>query len=723
MLCYISSQFFQKEWKVYGSIIFLLFSLFLVCVFCSAWFSNAPYLSWVGSSKQESLSFLSFVAYGLLFFLVIEVINTQTRKQILIFSLLLSSVISGLLGCFALLGLPIFSFFGAQIYSTIGSINNFCLFSLVTSLLFIGFFIFHTQEFPFFFSGWRSVLEKGLCVLLSVQTVFILLLVDYKVFWILFIIGCFLFLGSVFLKAQRIAFWKLCLPIIITFISLLFLFVPRPFSREIPVEVTPGNLLSWHIATQTLQTEGYWFGSGPGTYSFDFAKHHSADLNQTIFWNTRFADSYSFFLTMIPTMGIVTTSIFVLFFLIFFFFSLKTILQKSNEKNYYSQPFFCAWLILVVSLFLFSMNITLFFLLFGLSGILAQSFLKEKVPRILEKKKIRILFSGLLLFAFSIVLVFGVFFSIQRFVAEAAYAKAVQIDRQQASTSDLVSWLETAAHLNRFHDGYYRNLATALYTLSVEKVDELEQKESISDSEKSYVQALIAASINAIVRATDLSPSNGLNWIERQKIYRGLLAFHLQTANVAVSSGLQAITLEPINPVAWTEFGKTYLAIVTQDVSLSSDNQQEYLKQAESAFGTSIDLKSDYSVAHYQLALTYELQGRLNDAIQKMEQVIIYNPSDVGAFFQLGVYYLKRLEEGDLDRAGEAFADAITLLPSYTNAHWYLASVYEQKQLEEYAIMEVQKVLELDPGNQLAEARLRRLQLGQLEQTLPEALE
>jgi len=89
----------------------------------------------------------------------------------------------------------------------------------------------------------------------------------------------------------------------------------------------------------------------------------------------------------------------------------------------------------------------------------------------------------------------------------------------------------------------------------------------------------------------------------------------------------------------------------------------------------------------------------------------------------LGMLYLERGQEGDYDLAGEAFANAITLMPTYANAYWYLASVYEGKGMLEQAIVELERVLTMDPANETVLARIAELEEGLIASELPASLE
>lgn len=58
------------------------------------------------------------------------------------------------------------------------------------------------------------------------------------------------------------------------------------------------------------------------------------------------------------------------------------------------------------------------------------------------------------------------------------------------------------------------------------------------------------------------------------------------------------------------------------------------------------------------------------------------------------------------------FEKAVELAPSYSNAHWYLASIYETNGQIQKAVTEVEKVLKINPTNSLVQNRLNRLLKG-----------
>ena len=325
----------------------------------------------------------------------------------------------------------------------------------------------------------------------------------------------------------------------------------------------------------------------------------------------------------------------------------------------------------------------------------------------------------------SICFLTGVFFVSQRYGSEVAFAKAVRSDRQDASLTEVIQWLDTAVTFNQFDDRALRTLAQALLLRVQEQLQLVSSSDDLTEEAKAYIQGLMAASINAGVRATELSPENVVNWLMRGAVYRELMGV-VPNADVFAIQAFETTTqLDPVNPVSWTELGTTYMQAAEQKrpLTTTTDAEQahqaqilveEYLNKGETSLNKAIELKSTYAPAHYQLGLAYERQGRLDDAIGKMESVALYNPEDVGVAFQLGQLYLRRAGTGDVERAKHAFEYAIVLTPTYSNARWFLASIYEQEGNLDGAIEQIKKVLELNPENALVQSRLERLKNGQI---------
>jgi tetratricopeptide (TPR) repeat protein len=319
-------------------------------------------------------------------------------------------------------------------------------------------------------------------------------------------------------------------------------------------------------------------------------------------------------------------------------------------------------------------------------------------------------------------------------MAEIAFARGIESARTDAQGKDSIAWFDRAARLNKYNDTYYRTLGDWLLVRLGGELSGVSEADTLTQESSKYVQSLIGAIVNAHARAIELSPYNVLNWLSRGVAYRELMSVLGDATEFAIQSHERAVELDPMNPSVATELGKTYFAAsqIVRPLTASADKtvaddanekMKQYLGKAEQIFGKAISLKSNYAPAHFELALVYDAQERTQDAIGKMESVAAYNTTDVGVMFQLGVMYLRRDAEGDVGRAQNALERAVDLSPKYSNARWYLASIYERQGDIAAAVREVEQVLKLNPDNGIVEARLERLSRGKIVTELPGEIE
>ncbi|MBI4713836.1 tetratricopeptide repeat protein [Candidatus Uhrbacteria bacterium] len=647
-------------------------------------------LSLVGGSSQEYTSVLTAFGFVVFFYLVVNVLSEKQR--VIHFILLLSAVLTGV---FSILSL----FTQNSSFNTIGTINAAGIYLIVMSVFGSALWLSQIKKWQYF-------------VCLPFVSFFYLLIVDYWLLWFLFVLAHVILFVFMFVRSRDFAqSFRSVLPIILVLLSLLFwIWLPSPFSVSVPSEVSPNNTSSTNVAQKTLENFSPFLGSGPGTYAFDFATFHGPEINQTEFFNTRFDRASSYFLTLLPTIGYLGLNI---FFIFLFALGVQSVVSwiKSNSREESTQIFIVLipWLTLIVAADLYPFNFTLVWLIFLFSGLLGSQIFQKSATGIGNNIFLRLLFFVLLTIG-TLAFLVGIFFTVQRYIAEVAFAKAVRSDREDMPLSEVVVSLDRAASLNRFDDRFYRTLSQALLLQANDQLKNASSETEFSQKDREYLQALFASSVNAAVRATELSPRNALNWLARGLVYRELINSVSDASKFAIEAYQKAVALEPLNPEMLNELGIAF--------AFASDDDS-----AEKTFRKAIELKANYAPAHYQLALLYEKQGRLDDAIGKMESVAKYNMKDVGVAFQLGQLYMRRNVEGDLARAKNAFSYAISLAPSFSNARWFLATIFEQEGNVQAVIEQIQKVLELDPDNTIAKSRLDRLLKGKLSSVVPEVIE
>ncbi|MBI4599281.1 hypothetical protein HY734_03755 [Candidatus Uhrbacteria bacterium] len=717
-----------------GPSLFLL--AFFLSVLVSTLVSRQGFTAWVGGSAQDYTSLLSFGACLVLFLILRAFPHRSTLARHAGWAVVLVGIISGTLGLLSLFRvflLP-FSFAQAQTFTTVGTLNAWGIFLCVATVLGFGLRLEETaDDAPSKEPAWKKA-GKGVCIaLLSGITLLALAALDYWMLWTVLLVGIGILLIAVFASAKHAPSLRtLLLPMTLGVLALFLLFLPSPLRMDVPVEVGPSTQVSREVVRRTWDETSVLFGSGPGSFPVQFGKFQSAEANTTQFWNVRFDRASSHALTLLTTLGLLPVLFLTLFVL--------TLGFRASRQAFSGSPGWAltsgllgVWIGLTLAACLYSTNMTLAFLFFGTSGLLASRVLPE--PRSVPVKKSRGLgFALALLFVLAWTgVATATFVEAERYASEAALAEAVRLDRQNGSLEEVVSALEQATRRNRHADVAFRNLSHA-QLLRVREVLASSPGANPSPETVRHVQALAAASATAAARATDAAPDRAANWLMRGTVSRELIPLVNGAGEAAIKAFKTAGALEPANPSTATELGKTFLVLAEQARLLTGsedpDAQAEakrktaaYLEQAEGALARAVELKADYAPAHYQMAIVFEREGRLEEAVGKMESVARYNPSDVGVAFQLGLLYLRRGGTDDLVRAEAQFAHAIALAPAYGNAHWFLASIYERKGDIASAAREVEKVLELNPGNALVSSRLERLQTGQAAAELPVSLE
>lgn len=714
-LTWIGSLLFSKRFFFRHGWLNVFPLLFLTAVGLSAWQSSAPFLSWVGGATQEYTSFLTFAALTVLFFLVVNTLYGKDAHRFVHFILILSAlVVAG----FSITALVV----GNQIFNTIGTVNSAGVYLVAMTVFALSLWISHRKQDSLLYEGVKGKIEQGMIIALSLVTFFYLLVADYGMLWMMFVVGLVIMFAFVIFRSRDFSSTRcFFLPIILLVASVPFwFFLSSPIGISVPSEVTINYSGSNHIAENALKSKDASLGSGPGTYAFVYAREHSLSVNQTEFYSARFDRAFSMYLTLLPTLGYLG---FIAFILLIFalFYSAVMFIVRAHSREQWLQAYaaFIPFCILAISAGVYHFNITLTVLFFLFGSLLAS----QTMPAVHTEKSttpVARLFTSLALALGALGFLVVIFMTSQRYVAEAAYAKAVRTDRTGENIQEVVALLDRAATLNRFDDRAYRVLAEALLHRVKEQLGTVSAASELTPESRAYVQALVASAVNASVRATELSPASALNWLVRGSVYRELMPVVPNASAFAVSAFENAIEREPLNPSNWNELGITYLAAaererpltVAKDESAAQQAKalvQDYMAKGETAFARAIELKANYAPAHYQLSLAYERQGRLDEAIGKMESVARYNLQDVGVAFQLGQLYMRRNGDKDLERAKSSFEYAISLAPGFSNARWFLASIYEQQGNKQAAIEQLKKVLEFNPENQLVRTRLDRL--------------
>ncbi len=712
--------------------------LFFVAMLVSSIMSIAGYQTWVGQASQEYTSFLSMTMFILLFYVLMNGFSSTLVQRNILFALLLSSAIGGLvtlLGMFDLVHLP-FDFAQSRGFNTVGTINGFITF--MSTVMFTGmamWLVSHQGRDRIIPIGTLGMVMRGLIIFVTLVNLVALIAIDFGLFWIINIVGVILLGVFVFIQSQEFPNpRRFALPLVVLLVSILFLFLRSPLNLSLPIVVSPSYGTSWDISKETLNvnTGQLLFGSGPGTWLYDYLAYKPAEVNASQFWTLRFDRAKSALMTMVASIGLVGT---VLWIVLMGWVAVKAlsrlVLERDHEEWKMTYVLFIGWAVLLLSHILYSSNMTMQFMLWGFTGLLAsQVMLKVWKSDFARSPKLGLATS----FAFVVVAVAvlgSLFITGSRFAAEVAFAKAVQIDKTEGSTiEDVIAELNQAVKLNPYSDAYNRNLSSAYLRQARETIAAAGGAE-LTTEQTQVVIDIVTKAIETSNKATNIEPNYVSNWVVQGSMYRDLMSFAQGAEDLAAQAFLNTIQLEGTNPVHRTNLGRVYLTVADRARSLRASEdpdtaaaaaQQEanLLATAEQAFTTAIQYKSDYLPAHYYLAATYERQGRLDQALGRLVALRNNNPADTGLAFQLSQLLIRL---GEYETATSELARIVELNPNYSNALWYLASMYEISDQRDAAIDTVRRVVQLNPENEVAKTRLQRMLNGESTTTIPEPIQ
>ncbi len=671
-LFYLAQTFKEGKIKIFSHPFNIILILLLLSSFFSLLFSKSKFQSLFGIPLSFSSSFFTLTFLTIFFFLLInlfgkeEIFNLQICFSLSLFLLLIFSFCQ----IFGKYILP-FNFSRTKTFTLLGTV-----YSLSTLLAcFLPFFII-----AFSLSGKFLKFFFLFFVLLSL---IFLSIVNHSISWILLIFGCAILLSLLLIKRKIFNFQALILCALSLSLAIFFLTLNVKIFPLIP-EVFLDQKTSFEIAIKSIQ-ERPVLGSGPATFLFQFAKHKPKSINETPFWNIRFAFPASRFLDYLSTQGILGTILFLLFLLSPIYFSFK------KESTFVFLPSLFSFILFH---FLYPLNLTQLFAYFLLlSFIFKLIYEKEREIDFTGGEKYFSLFSSFSLILIFILLLGNLIFTFQVLTGEFFYFKGVE-SWQRGDREKAISYLERAQRINPRITQYLRDLSQLYLSRATEKIQKGERN----------VETDIFAALDLAKKATEKEKENVLNWSVRAFTYQSLLGIASGAEDWAIKCWQKSIDLEPQNPYFWTQKGIVHLR-----KGILGQEKEKNFEEAEKCFQRAIEAKSDYAPAHFQMAMLYQAKGELEKAISKLKETKTFAPFDVGLAFQLGVLYYQK---GDYEKAKEELESAVTQSPNYANALYFLGLTYDKLGDKEKALEKFEKVAKLNPDVEEVKKIIENLKQG-----------
>ncbi len=526
----------------------------------------------------------------------------------------------------------------------------------------------------------------------------LLILINFPPAWTVVLISLFAFI--IFSLASRVFredVNRLLLIILLLIVSSFFLFFNHSsFFRlsflGLPQEQLLSQKVSWETSWNALKsgTKPFLLGSGPGTFRYDFSKFKPLSFSKSPLWAIRFDRAASYLSEILATMGVAGVFSYLVLIGVFLSICCSLLFRKKKEgeleeEKKTSLVVLSAFLALISAhIFYYQNTVLLFAFWFVLaigSAVLPHSS-KEKTISFKNFPELGLVFSSIFLI-FSLVILVSYYLGARIYLADCYY-------RRSFLASDIgkkIQLLEKAVGLNPYFSTYQIVLAQD-YDFQIKQKGGRE------------VANWAKRAVDLAKGATENWPNDVATWETLGIIYRDIRPISTGSAgDFAIKAFKKAIDLEPGNPVLFTELGKLYI---------SSD-----IKKAREYFAKAEELNPAYLDASLQEALTYEAEGKTEEAIKHLEKIVENNSPNYQNYlflsearFQLGRLYFNA---NRIDEAIFQFRGALSLVPNHSNSLYALGLAYKKKGNKDKAIFYFKRVLELNPGNKEVEKEINNL--------------
>ncbi len=525
---------------------------------------------------------------------------------------------------------------------------------------------------------------KGILLFFS----FVLLAIgDFDLAWIILLISS-LFLIGIFLKRKILSPEKvnrLLIPISIIFLSLAFLFLNLPLAFNIPslnnTVLAPSP--SFEIAFKAIKdnTKALLFGSGIGTFYYDFIKFKSPEFGLLRIERAPQIPE------IIATLGILGTFSYLLLIFGFLFIFWRRVFSKKEEDLELITLrviLLSVFIALITGQFLFYQNTLLNFIFWLVLGMGIAVFQKEKeVSLSLKESPEFYLVGSSLLIILALLIGVGFFYLGRFYLADVNYREGLKNQKAEK--------LEKAITLNPYQTYYQLTLANYYFNSVLPEIQNLPSGKTVPMPAIKKLQK----SIELLKELTDKKvPNQVAAWESLARIYINLQNLGTTDAiKFGISSLEKAIDLEPTNFVFHTELGKLY--------SISGET-----KRAKSEINKALNLNQDYLDANLQMALIAEKENQTQKAISMLEKMVKKYPLYPELLFQLGRLYFN---QGETDKAISLFQRVISIAPNHSNSLFALGLAYEKKGDKKKALFYFESVLKLNPNNLEVKKKVEKL--------------
>jgi tetratricopeptide (TPR) repeat protein len=467
-------------------------------------------------------------------------------------------------------------------------------------------------------------------------------------------------------------------------------------------DVRPSWKTTVSLGSQSFEDNGAVFGAGPGSFYHIWAQYLPDSINVSAFWLTDFFYGIGFVPTSIISTGLLGAIAWLLFFTIFLWRGTRSLLRfgevvKGDIAGYIRVTSFVASLFLWITAVIMVPSPVLLIFAAIFTGIFIASLSfsagAKGLLRIVFRSNPQVGFASALILTLAIILAGGGIFGLYtRYSAEMTYQNAVEV---VANTGDIDRAYELVTDAIETHelDVYYR-FKSNLDALRIQNlVAENRPPEEILEAFEGYLQN---ARTNGL-EATKLDKRDYQNWSNLGSIYQSIVPLGVEgSIDSALTQYDNALEYRPNSP-------SIYYAKAVLERSRGNDEQaRAYVQKA-------ITLRNQYTDAIFLLSQIQIAANEVEQAINSVEAITLFNPNNAVAHFQLGLLHYS---QEDFVEAVRSLERATNIDEDYANARYFLALSYWKLGDNAKALEHFRLVQETNPDNTELAKIIENLEAG-----------
>lgn len=505
------------------------------------------------------------------------------------------------------------------------------------------------------------------------------------------------------------------LPIILVIVSLVFIINPvlsqergsvgdiiSSATKIVTADVKPSFSTTLSISRSALSRD-VLLGSGPNTFDRDWLIYKPVGVNTTPFWGVAFSFGSGFIPTQAASTGALGIALWLLFLGLLFVLGFRALrrMPESRANRFLITSSLFASLYLWIAAFMYAPSIPVLALTFFFTGLfLAAVCRAEIIPtKTIElSQDVSSSFVSILMVTMVILgmLVVG-FVSVNRTLAAFYFKKAVNLSQDPTATFEPIEAALSRAIKFAPLDIYWATLSRVYFAKA--QVAAVNTEGSPEDNLAVFEES-VARSIESARVAVQTNPNSYGNWIILGNIYSALVPPPLSVEGAYESARFayrEARARSPLSPE---------VPLLEAGLEISRGD----LASARSLVRESVTLKEDYVDAYLALVQLEMLDNNLTNAIASAERIAALLPGNPGLYFELG---LLKYSNRDYRGALEALQAALTIVPDYANAQYYLGLSFARLNMLDEAREQFEALSLTNPDNEEVRMILESLRSGE----------